>query len=319
MNYQNYQLSYKGNGLDYFRIMLVNFILTIITFGLYYPWAKARTLQYMYSQTTFQNQPFVFTGTGNQMFKGFIKSLGIILVIYGFGLYIAVSNIFGRGGTQLVLLALYLVIFAIMPLAIHGSYRYRFAKTVWSGIRFGYTGDRWALVRIFFKGIFFTIITLGFYLPWFHMNLRRYLLCNVRIGNARFAYKGEGAEYFWINLKGYFLTILTLGIYWFWWQKELFAYFVDNLALTKDDEIMLCKSMATGGDFAKLIIVNLLLIIFTLGIAIPWVVTRTLAFVMDHIALDGIINFDQLRQEQEDYNDATGEDLSDFFDFGFII
>ncbi|MGL1218083.1 DUF898 family protein, partial [Vibrio parahaemolyticus] len=67
------------------------------------------------------------------------------------------------------------------------------------------------------------------------MNLRRYLLCNVRIGNARFAYKGEGAEYFWINLKGYFLTILTLGIYWFWWQKELFAYFVDNLALTKDD------------------------------------------------------------------------------------
>ncbi|MFY0104428.1 DUF898 family protein, partial [Acinetobacter baumannii] len=78
----------------------------------------------------------------------------------------------------------------------------------------------------------------------------------------------------------------------------------------KDDEIMLCKSTATGGDFAKLIIVNLLLIIFTLGIAIPWVVTRTLAFVMDHIALDGIINFDQLRQEQEDYNDATGEDLS---------
>jgi uncharacterized membrane protein YjgN (DUF898 family) len=314
MDYQNYQLAYKGKGLDYFRIMLVNFILTIITFGLYYPWAKARSLQYMYSQTTFQNQPFVFTGTGNEMFKGFIKAFAIIIICYA-ATFILMMNEHGEWGV----LFFYLILLLLMPLAIHGSYRYRFAKTVWSGIRFGYSGDRGELIKLFIKGIFFTIITLGFYFPWFHMNLRRYLLCHVRIGNARFAYKGEGAEYFWLNLKGYFLTIFTLGIYFFWWQKELFAYFVDNLALTKDDEIMLCKSTATGGNFAGLIIVNILLLIFTLGIATPWVITRTLAFVMNHIALDGVINFDQLRQEQEDFSDATGEDLSDFFDFGFII
>jgi uncharacterized membrane protein YjgN (DUF898 family) len=314
MNYQNYQLAYKGNGLDYFRIMVVNFILTMITFGLYYPWAKARSLQYMYSQTTFQNQPFVFMGTGNEMFKGFIKALAIIIICYA-GIFICMLS---ENGTWGVLL-FYGVFLLLMPLAIHGSYRYRFAKTIWSGIRFGYTGDRSALVRLFLKGIFFSVITFGIYLPWFHMNLRRYLLCNVSIGNARFAYKGEGAAYFWLNIKGYFLTIITFGIYFFWWQKDLYAYFINNLALTKDDEIMLCKSKASGADFAGLIIVNLLLLVFTLGLATPWVITRTLAFVMDNIELDGVINFDQLRQEQEDFSDATGEDLSDFFDFGFII
>ncbi|MEN9599141.1 MAG: hypothetical protein RL596_1452 [Bacteroidota bacterium] len=314
MNYQNYKLAYSGNGLDYFRIMVINFILTIITFGLYYPWAKARSLQYMYSQTTFQNQPFVFTGTGNEMFKGFIKAFAIIIICYA-GAFIFMMNENGQWGV----LIFYGVLLLLVPLAIHGSYRYRFAKTVWSGIRFGYTGDRGKLIRLFFSGIFYTIITLGIYYPWFIMNLRRYLLCNVRIGNARFAYKGVGSDYFWLNLKGYFLTAITFGIYFFWWQKDLYAYFINNLALTKDNEIMLCKSKATGADFAGLIIVNLILLVFTLGLATPWVITRTLAFAMDNIELDGVINFDQLRQEQEDYSDATGEDLSDFFDFGFII
>lgn len=319
MEYNKYTLSFQGNGFDYFKIQLVNIILTIVTLGLYYPWAKARTLNYMYGQTLFQGQPFVFTGTGNEMFKGYIKALGIIIVIYGIGVFIALSNIWGHGGTQLVLLALYLLLFLIMPLAIHGSYRYRFAKTVWSGIRFGYSGDKTELIKIFIKGLFLTIITFGIYGAWFSMNLRRYLLCHIRIGNARFSYKGVGDEYFWLNVKGYFLTLFTVGIYIFWWQKELFAYFTDNLRLTKDDQTMLVKSNATGVDFAGLIIVNLLLLVFTLGLATPWIVVRTMRFVFNHIELDGTIQFDQLRQEQNDFSDATGEDIADFFDFGFVI
>ncbi|OYY07964.1 MAG: hypothetical protein B7Y66_11820 [Sphingobacteriia bacterium 35-36-14] len=50
----------------------MNMILTTITLGLYYPWAKARTLHYFYGNTVFNEQPFIFTGTGSQMFKGFI-------------------------------------------------------------------------------------------------------------------------------------------------------------------------------------------------------------------------------------------------------
>ncbi|MBL7759362.1 MAG: DUF898 domain-containing protein [Sediminibacterium sp.] len=314
MEYNKYIISFRGNGLDYFKIQLVNILLTMVTLGLYYPWAKARSLNYLYGQTVFEGQPFVFSGTGAEMFKGFIKAFALLVLFYA-SLVVCILN---RAEVTGVLL-LYGCLLLVMPLSIHGSYRYRFAKTTWSGIRFGYTGDKWAFVRLFIKGVFLSILTLGIYSPWFLMNMRRYLICNIRIGDARFAYKGVGSEYFLLTIKGYFLTVFTLGIYYFWWQKELFAYYVENMRLTRNEETMLFRTNATGGDFAGLIIVNLLLFIFTLGLATPWIVVRTLDFVMQHIVMDGTIEFDLLRQEQTDYSDATGEDMSDFFDFGFVI
>jgi uncharacterized membrane protein YjgN (DUF898 family) len=314
MEYNKYNLVFKGSGFEYFKIQLVNIILTTITLGLYYPWAKARTLHYFYGNTVFNGQPFVFTGTGSEMFKGFIKAFLLLLSVYAIVVYLALNE------QELVGFALlYIVLALIIPLAIHGSYRYRFAKTVWSGIRFGYMGDKWELFALCIKGTFLTIFTLGIYGAWFAMNLRRYLLCNIKLGDARFSYKGVGGEYLWLNIKGYFLTVLTLGIYFFWWQKDLFAYFINNLRLTKDDQTMLLRCTATGGDFFSLIFTNLFLFIFTLGLATPWIIVRSMRFILSHITLDGTIQFDELKQTQANYNDATGEDIADFLDFGFII
>ena len=86
------------------------------------------------------------------------------------------------------------------------------------------------------------------------MKLRGYLLNNVRAGNVEFKYQGVGSKFFILNLKGYFLTIITLGIYSFWWYKDLFAYYVDNLSLHKEGQQIRMKSIATGGDFFKMII-----------------------------------------------------------------
>lgn len=318
MSTSNYSLNYRGSGMDFFKIQIVNLILCMVTLGLYYPWAKARTLHYLYSQTFFEGQPFVFAGTGNEMFRGFIKAIAMLLLIY---LLLTCMVIWGAGSgwVQLALLGFYFLLLALVPLVLHGSYRYRMAKTVWSGIRFGYTGTRGELFKVFFKGLFLTIITFGIYGAWFSMNLRRYLLGHVRMGNASFSYKGDGADFFWLNFKGYFLTLFTLGIYFFWWQKSLFNYFVDNLELSADERRIQLSSSATGGGFAGLMILNLLIIVFTLGLGYAWVVTRTLVYVADHIIISGEINFDELAQAQPDYSDATAADMADLLDFGFII
>jgi uncharacterized membrane protein YjgN (DUF898 family) len=151
------------------------------------------------------------------------------------------------------------------------------------------------------------------------MNLRRYLLGHVRIGNAKFVYRGNGGDYFLLNLKGYFLSIITLGIYMFWWQKDLFEYFVNNLKLEYEDKKVSFRSKASGIDFAALLIVNIFIIIITLGLGYAWVITRTLRFVMNHVAISGDFSFEELTQTQPDYSDATADDMADFFDFGFII
>jgi uncharacterized membrane protein YjgN (DUF898 family) len=314
MENKTYALAFHGRGSQLFKIQIVNFILSIITLGLYYPWAKAKTLQYLYSQNTLEQEPFAFTGTGAEMFKGFIKALACLLVVYGITIGLIVS-----GSTWTGVLFFYLCFMIIAPLAIHGSYKYRMAKTVWRGIRFGYVGDRSQLIRIFLRGVLLTVCTLGIYGAWFAMDLRRYIFSNIRIGDAEFTYYGQGDDYFWMNLRDYFLTIFTLGIYYFWWQKDQFNFFVNNLRLQQDDKAVFFHSKATGVGFAGLTIVNLIILVFTLGLGFPWVITRTLNFVANNIEMNGNVSFDQLQQAQSQYSDATGEDMSDFFDFGFVI
>jgi uncharacterized membrane protein YjgN (DUF898 family) len=312
--HRSYALAFYGKGMDYFRIQIVNIILNILTLGLYYPWAKARQLKYLYSQNTFEDTPFVFSGTGKEMFKGYIKAIIIVGLLYASSFYLILNGYIISG-----MLLLYGGFLSLLPLAIHGSYRYRMAKTSWKGIRFGYLGQKETLYAIFFKGVFLTILTLGIYAPWFTINLRRYILSNIKVGNAQFVYSGDGTEYFWMNVKGYFLTIFTLGIYMFWWQKDQFNFFVNNLRLQQGDDAVFFDSKATGSGFAGLMIINFFIIIFTLGLGYPWVVTRTLSFVMSNINVSGYYSFESLVQAQEDYSDATGEDISDFFDLGFVI
>ncbi|OYX85911.1 MAG: hypothetical protein B7Y83_03260 [Flavobacteriales bacterium 32-34-25] len=313
-NDQNYKLDFHGKGSDFFGIIIVNWLLTIITLGIYYPWAKAKQLQFIYSSTSLNGDSFSFHGTGKEMFKGFIKAILIFGILYG----VLISFVYLKM-PFVGLLLFYIGFLAIFPIAIHGSYRYRMSRTSWRGIRFGYRGDRKEFTLLFFKWVGLTIITLGIYGAWMAMNMRNYLLGNVRFGDSEFQYDGDGGDYFMLNLKGYFLTIITLGIYSFWWQKDLFEYYVNNLSLKKNNERINFTSTATGGDFFGLVVVNVLILIFTLGLGYAWVVTRTMKFIFENVALDGNFDLDTLTQTEENYKDATGEDLSDFLDLDAVM
>jgi uncharacterized membrane protein YjgN (DUF898 family) len=216
-------------------------------------------------------------------------------------------------------LLFYLGFIAIIPIAIHGSYRYRMSRTSWRGIRFGYRGDRKEFSVNFFKWILLTLITLGIYGSWMSINIRKYILGNVKFGDIEFDYNGDGGDYFVLNLKGYFLTIFTLGIYAFWWQKDLFNYYIDNLSMQKGEEKINLNSMATGGGFFQLGIVNFFIVVFTLGLGYSWAVTRTMKYIYSVIEMEGNIDLNAIKQTEEDYRDATGDDISDMLDLDFVM
>ncbi len=275
-----------------------------------YPWARAKSLRYVYGQTTLNNERFNFAGTGNEMFRGFIKLILFYIVIMAvyMMLLLVVKSVF------LAILFIYLAIFAIIPFAIHGSFRYKMSRTSFRGIRFGYRGNRNELVKNFIKWILLTIVTLGIYGAWMQMNLRRYTMGNIRYGDVEFSYDGNGRDWFWLNFKGYLLTIITLGIYSFWWQSNVFAYYIDNVKMTKGEQQIKCRSVATGGGFFGLLFVNLLLIVFTLGFGKAWADMRIQKFICDNIKLEGDINIDEIHQTEEEYTNAFGEDVIDFFE-----
>ena len=72
---------------------------------------------------------------------------------------------------------------------------------------------------------------------------------------------------------------------------------------------------ATAGSVIRLTVVNLLLIIFTLGIAWPFVQQRSVKFVVDRLKLDGLIDMDRIRQSTAKL-ETRGEGLADAFDVG---
>ena len=160
---------------------------------------------------------------------------------------------------------------------------------------------------------------MGIYGAWFAVDLRNYVLRNVRMGGLEFDWQANGLDYLILNIKGYFLTIFTLGIYVFWWQKDLFEYYVNNLSLYQDNKEVRFTSIATGSEFFGLMIVNFLILIFTFGLGFPWVVTRTLEFIFERIHIEGNIDFTSVKQTEEEFHDATGEDMADFFDLDLVI
>jgi uncharacterized membrane protein YjgN (DUF898 family) len=231
--------------------------------------------------------------------------------------YAAVSQQAAAAG--IIVLVAYLFFIVLVPFILHSSYRYRMAKSNWRGIRFGYVGERAELVKIFLKGFFLTIITFGIYGAWFSINIRRYMISNIRIGNAKFVYDADGGDYFFMNLKGYFLTLFTFGIYFFWWQRDIYNFFVNNLRLEQEEKALFFSSRAGAGDFFELIVINTLIVMLTLGLGTPWATTRTLNFVTRNMLINGYVEFDELQQAQDAYSDATGEEFSDLLDFGFVI
>lgn len=311
---KNYKLDFHGNGSDFFGILIVNWLLTIVTLGFYYPWAKSKKLQYLYGETSLNEDRFEFSGTGKEMFKGFIKALGLIAVLYGVLFLFMYLKMPAIG-----LVLFYLAFFAVLPVAIHGSYKYRMSRTSWRGIRFGYRGDRNQLMKNFFIWLGLTIGSLGIYGSWFLVNLRKYIIENIRFGDIEMEYDGDGGDYLIMNLKGYFLTIFTLGIYMFWWQKEMFDFYINNITLTKEKDSIELESTVTGGGIFSLSIVNILILIFTLGLGFAWVEVRTMKYLLSNVKMEGTIDLDTIKQTEANYTDATGEDIEDMLEMDFVM
>ncbi|MBC7391380.1 MAG: DUF898 family protein [Opitutaceae bacterium] len=307
------KLSFHGSGQKLFSLQIVNLLLIIVTLGIYYPWARAAVLKYTFSETDFAGSRFTFHGNGFELLKGMI--LGILILGGAYGLFFYLSTVHHPfiGG---FLFFFFMMLF--IPFIIHSSMRYRTSRTTWRGIHFGYRGDLKEIMNISAKGTLLSIATLGIYGAWFAMELRRYVLGNVRMGNVEFSYTGVGSTFFWMNFKGYFLTIITFGIYAFWWMKDMYNYYVNNIVLKQNGNVVNLKSTVSGGGFFKLMAVNLLIIVFTLGLGSPWATVRTLNFIFNHVEFLGELDLDGIIQTEEDYKNAMGEDLAGIFDVGIV-
>jgi uncharacterized membrane protein YjgN (DUF898 family) len=70
---------FTGNGSEYFGIWIVNLLLTIVTIGIYSAWAKVRRLQYFYRHTELAGSSFDFHGRPIKILIGRVIALLLFL------------------------------------------------------------------------------------------------------------------------------------------------------------------------------------------------------------------------------------------------
>ena len=123
-------ITFSGSGSEYFRIWIVNLLLTLVTLGLYFPWAKVRRLRYFYGNTALGGHTLDFHGEPKRMLRGLLL-VGALLLLYSMA---------GKLSPTAGLIAL-LIVAGVWPALFRASQQFRMANTSWRGLRFRFNGE----------------------------------------------------------------------------------------------------------------------------------------------------------------------------------
>ena len=129
-------IEFTGSGSEYFRIWIVNLLLTLVTFGIYYPWAKVRRLRYFHANTLVNGESLGFHADPKKMLKGYFL-VGVLFVLYS-----AAGNFSALAGFMA-----FVIVAGIWPALLKSSMQFRLANTSWRGLRFRFNGSVGAAYR----------------------------------------------------------------------------------------------------------------------------------------------------------------------------
>lgn len=116
---------FSGDGGEYFGVWMVNVLLSIVTLGLYTPWARRRTVQYFYGHTALADSPFEFTAPLRRMVVGFL----LFVALY------AVFELASNTGQELAVMLMMAAGALLSPWLWGSAVRFRLAHTRWRGLR----------------------------------------------------------------------------------------------------------------------------------------------------------------------------------------
>lgn len=132
---QAHPIAFTGDGGVYFGVWIVNLLLSLVTLGIYTPWARRRTIRYFYGHTFVAGSPLEFTA-------------GIRAMVFGFLLFAALYiafNVAGETGQSAVVLLILVGTTALAPWLWGSAMRFRLGHTRWRGLRLRFAA-RWGEV-----------------------------------------------------------------------------------------------------------------------------------------------------------------------------
>ncbi len=212
------KVEYRGDAAKLFPLALGTGMLGLVTLGIYRFWGKARIRRHVWSKLRVGDDAMEFTGTGLEMFLGFLMAV-VVLAVY----LAVVQLILFSVGIRFVFdpqsemeeiaqgISIALSFLAVLPLMIFAAYRsrrYKLARTRFRGIRFAMDNAAGGYVIRALGYLVLTVLTLGLLWPLMTFRLEAYMTDRTWYGGARFRQGGK-----WTGLyRAYFHVIVGMGM-----------------------------------------------------------------------------------------------------------
>jgi uncharacterized membrane protein YjgN (DUF898 family) len=196
---KNQSFEFTGSGWEYFKIWIVNLLLTIVTLGIYSPWAKVRRLQYFYRNTRLDDGSFDYHGDPKAILKG---------RLIAFGLFFAYNLAFEFDPKIGLVVGLLLAL--VMPWLLMRSLRFKLYNSSYRGLRFGFAGSTRGAYDAFLKYPFLAGLTLYLAAPLAHQRIKQYQFDNSRFGNTAFSFGATAKGFYLLYLSALAVLLGTL-------------------------------------------------------------------------------------------------------------
>src|SRR3954452_22089201 len=198
-------IRFTGNWREYLPIAITNALLIICTLGIYRFWATARQRRYLWSRTHFIDDQLEWTGTGKEMFFGFLIVIAVLAPFFLFFQFVFPA-LAARGKVDAafgIFTLFYIALIYLGGVARFRALRYRLLRTWWHGIRGGSNNPGWNYGGEYLGRIFLAAITMWIAWPWMA----------VRLWNSRWNAMSFGPLEFRANLDAEGLKARWAAVY----------------------------------------------------------------------------------------------------------
>lgn len=137
---------------------------------------------------------------------------------------------------------------------------------------------------IILGGVLLTIVTLGLYRPFHRTAMRRWRARHTLIHGSRLQYRAPLKSYVLLFVVQTVMYILTLGLYAPWGIVRSERHFWRHV--TAEDG-RTCAFEGRGSDLVGLMVVSILAVILTLGLAAPYVSFLIERWRLSHVSVGG--------------------------------
>ncbi|KUM43587.1 YjgN family protein [Pseudomonas sp. EpS/L25] len=314
-------LEFHGQGGEFFRIWIVNLVLSVLTLGIYSAWAKVRTLRYFYGNTRLDGNAFEYLADPRAILKGRLLMVALLAGYYVLSLYVPLVKPFA--GLALLIATPWIVVRA---LSFHHHH------SAWRGVRFGFEARLGEAIKVFIGWPLLGVVTLGILYPVAVQRQQAFIASHSRFGTQGFSFQAGVGPYYRMVLGIIGLVVLGMianvalsltgspsaSIIVLLLTYQLIFVYV-KVTLTN----LYYRSTRAGvvrlgahyglASYSLLVLTNLVGMLLTLGLFYPWARVRTARYAAEHITLEAEGDVEAFIADQRSGASATGGEAAELF------